>query len=142
MTTGVRRVVTGTDADGKSAIVSDTIAPGVETPGRIAFELWATSASSSGGTTIRIVEMPAGAQREMHRSDTVDYCVVLQGELFLILERAETLLQAGDVVVQQGTFHGWANRSPEAARIAFINMTGQTSLDPYAPQAAASSAAS
>ena len=127
----VRRVVTGHDAEGKSAIATDECVTGIETPGRLAFEVWETQSLdvSGGGTTIRVVEMPAGAHREMHRTDTVDYCLLLEGELFLILETCETRLLPGDIVVQGGTNHAWQNRSTEAARIAFINMTGQSSLE-------------
>jgi quercetin dioxygenase-like cupin family protein len=78
-------------------------------------------------TEIRIVEMPPGSRREMHRTETVDYGLVLDGELYLVLERDETLLRAGDVVVQRGTNHLWHNRSDVATRIAFINISGQTS---------------
>ena len=56
----------------------------------------------------------------MHVTDTIDYAILLQGELVAILDRAETVMRAGDILVQRGTNHAWANRSNEIARIAFI----------------------
>jgi quercetin dioxygenase-like cupin family protein len=77
-------------------------------------------------TEIRVVELPPGARREMHRTDTIDYGLVLSGELYVVLERGETLLRPGDIIVQRGTNHAWQNRSDAPVRIAFINMSGQT----------------
>ena len=70
-------------------------------------------------------QWPAGSRREMHRTDTVDYGIVLAGEVYLLLEREETLLRTGDVVVQVGTNHAWHNRSGGVARMAFVNVSGQ-----------------
>ncbi len=61
----------------------------------------------------------------MHRTDTVDYALMLEGELVAILENAETTLKAGDVLIQRGTRHAWANRSGRAARIAFVLVDSQ-----------------
>jgi mannose-6-phosphate isomerase-like protein (cupin superfamily) len=61
----------------------------------------------------------------MHRTETVDYGIVLEGELVLILDEAETIVRAGDIVVQRGTSHAWANRSSANARIAFILIDGR-----------------
>ncbi|KQO20564.1 cupin [Flavobacterium sp. Leaf82] len=47
----------------------------------------------------------------MHQTDTLDYIVILSGEIWLIVDEDETLLQAGDIVVQRGTNHAWSNRS-------------------------------
>jgi len=47
----------------------------------------------------------------MHQTDTLDYIVILSGEIWLIVDEGETLLQAGDIVVQRGTNHAWSNRS-------------------------------
>lgn len=60
----------------------------------------------------------------MHVTDTVDYAIVLQGELVAILEEGETTMRAGDVLIQRGTMHAWANRSTVTARIAFILIDG------------------
>lgn len=61
----------------------------------------------------------------MHRTETVDYGIVLEGELVLILDSGETVVRAGDVVVQRGTSHAWANRSAANARIAFVLVDGR-----------------
>jgi mannose-6-phosphate isomerase-like protein (cupin superfamily) len=60
----------------------------------------------------------------MHRTRTVDYGIVLRGEVYLVLDRQETLLRAGDVVIQRGTNHAWANRSDAPCTMAFILIDG------------------
>jgi hypothetical protein len=60
----------------------------------------------------------------MHITDTIDYAILLQGELWAILEEDETLMRAGDILIQRGTNHAWANRSQSIARIAFILIDG------------------
>lgn len=64
----------------------------------------------------------------MHKTQTVDYGIVLEGEITLIVDDAETLVKAGDIVIQRGTNHGWANRSKNHCRIAFILIDGQYQL--------------
>ena len=61
----------------------------------------------------------------MHRTKTVDYAIVLEGEMTLIVDRGETTIRAGDIVIQNGTNHAWANRSGEICRMAFILIDGQ-----------------
>ena len=56
----------------------------------------------------------------MHRTQSIDYGIVLEGEITLILDEGETTVKAGDIVIQRGTNHGWANRSGRNCRIAFI----------------------
>ncbi|MCC6780838.1 MAG: cupin domain-containing protein [Hyphomicrobiales bacterium] len=56
----------------------------------------------------------------MHRTRTVDYAVVMSGEIDMLLDDSEIHLRAGDVLVQQGTNHAWANRGTEPCRIAFV----------------------
>jgi uncharacterized protein with PhoU and TrkA domain len=56
----------------------------------------------------------------MHTTDTVDYAIVLQGEIVAVMDRDETILRAGDILIQRGTPHGWENRSDHLARIAFV----------------------
>jgi len=65
----------------------------------------------------------------MHRTETIDYGIVLEGELTLILDVGETIVRAGDIVIQRGTNHGWANRSNRRCRIAFILIDGAYRLD-------------
>ena len=76
------------------------------------------------GTKIRINEFPPGVVSPVHRTQSVDYGIVLSGEVVLVLDDAETVLRAGDVVVQRGTSHRWENRSGLTARMAFILIDG------------------
>lgn len=56
----------------------------------------------------------------MHQTTTVDFAIMLEGELTAILDEGETVIRTGDVLVQRGTSHAWANRSGQPARIAFV----------------------
>ena len=56
----------------------------------------------------------------MHRTKTIDYAIVLSGEIYAVLDEGEVLLKAGDVLVQRGTSHAWSNRTDRPARIAFV----------------------
>jgi quercetin dioxygenase-like cupin family protein len=55
-----------------------------------------------------------------HMTDTVDYAVCLEGEIYAVLDDDETLMKAGDVLIQRGTYHAWSNRSDGPARMLFI----------------------
>lgn len=80
-------------------------------------EVRASGASSHSG---------AGSRHAfMHKTETIDYGIVLEGELTLILDIGETIVRAGDIVIQRGTNHGWANRSGKNCRIAFILIDGK-----------------
>lgn len=66
----------------------------------------------------------------MHRTETIDYGVVLEGEVWLVLDDgSETRLGAGDVVVQRGTDHAWDNRSSYVTRMLFVLVDGAFSDD-------------
>ncbi len=60
----------------------------------------------------------------MHRTQSIDYGVVLEGEIVLLLDDEEVPLKAGDVVVQRGTIHAWANRSDNVTRMLFVLVDG------------------
>lgn len=62
----------------------------------------------------------------MHRTESIDYALILSGEIWLILDDEERLMKAGDVVVQQATWHAWSNRSAEPCHIAFILIGAKT----------------
>ena len=67
----------------------------------------------------------AGARHAlMHRTETIDYGIVIEGELVLIMDEGETTVRAGDIVIQRGTNHGWANRSDANCRIVFVLIDG------------------
>ena len=67
-------------------------------------------------------EATASADRHFwfHKTDSIDFAVVLDGEIWLLLDEGETLLRAGDVLVQRGTAHSWSNRSTRVCRMAFL----------------------
>ena len=65
-----------------------------------------------------------GAHPGMHRTDTVDYAIILEGEIWAVMDDNETLMKQGDVLVQRGTNHAWANRSDKTARICFVLLDG------------------
>ena len=90
---------------------------GPEDPKQLA-KLDGKAAFAEMGAGANIVE---GARHPfMHRTDSLDYAVVLTGEIYMIMDEDEYLLKAGDVVVQQGTNHAWSNRGSEPCQIAFI----------------------
>jgi quercetin dioxygenase-like cupin family protein len=72
------------------------------------------------GTRFTINDIAPGNSPVMHRTETLDYAIVLSGEVDLELDDSTTRLKAGDVVIQRGTNHAWANRGTETARIAFV----------------------
>ena len=65
----------------------------------------------------------------MHRTESIDYGIMLEGELTLILDEGETVVRAGDIIIQRGTNHGWANRSGRNSRIAFVLIDGKFDPD-------------
>lgn len=61
----------------------------------------------------------------MHRTRTIDYAIVISGEIDMLLDDSEVHVKAGDVVIQRGTNHAWVNRGSETCRIAFILIDGE-----------------
>lgn len=148
MTLQVRRIVTGHNANGKAVVATDERLTAVSR--RIGAnitgcEIWSTdrmpvdnsaaagAAQQAGfvtrynyvgtgqGTTFRITEWAPGHARFTHRTETVDYAILLAGEIDLELENGEVVhLKPGDVVVQRGTTHTWVNRGSVPAVTAFI----------------------
>lgn len=150
-----RRVVTGHDANGTSIVLSDGEVPVhryMPQDGVGFYEIWQTEDAPAPvaatepseptertlrvppeprGTKIRINEFfpghlgPEGRQSPVHRTESVDYGIVLEGEIVLVLDDSEVTLRQGDVVVQRGTDHAWANRSDAICRVAFILVGGE-----------------
>ena len=80
-----------------------------------------TGLASANGSVLRIVEMAPGHRSPMHRTRSLDYGIVLAGEIDLELDEGRIVsLNVGDVVVQRGTIHAWINRGATAARMAFV----------------------
>ena len=151
-----RRIVTGHDENGKSVVLSDGWPPqhhSMRGPsvGADFIEMWnaplavplLTSVEARepnereftimpvAGHLLRILEIyppkDGGKRTVMHRTQTLDYVVVIEGELVLLLDDSEVTLKQGDVVVQRGTNHAWENRSDRVARAAFFHIDAQFS---------------
>jgi quercetin dioxygenase-like cupin family protein len=141
-----RRIVTGHDEAGRSVVLSDAPTPKTLDIGTAVFhELWATSAVPAAidatepepttrplrtppdpnGIVVRFTEMSPGAASPMHRTESVDVGIVLDGETWLLLDDgSETRMGVGDVVVQRGTNHAWENRSERVVKMAFVMIDG------------------
>lgn len=65
----------------------------------------------------------------MHRTDSLDYAVILTGEIYMLMDEEDVLLRAGDVVIQRGTNHAWSNRGTEPCVIAFVLIDGVTTRE-------------
>ena len=65
----------------------------------------------------------------MHRTETVDYGIILSGEIYLIADKGEILCRPGDIVIQRGTNHAWANRSDRPVRMLFVLIDGAITDD-------------
>jgi quercetin dioxygenase-like cupin family protein len=136
-----RRIVTGHDAQGRAVVLHDGPAPNVKRrpSGLVSTLLWMTDESPADaargddraareigipppehGSIFRVVDFPPGARGEMHRTRSIDYAVVIEGEIEMLLPGREVHLRAGDVLVQQATDHAWENRGKGNCRIAFI----------------------
>lgn len=136
----VRRVITGHDPQNKAVVESDeVIEPAVQRPGQEACIIWTTDrvpADNSGiasgpdaqagtvvnnGVAFRILRYEAGAEGRMHRTQSLDYGVILSGSIVLELDDDATVtLHAGDVLVQRGTIHKWINEGTEPCVMAFV----------------------
>lgn len=140
MTLQIRRVVTGHDAQGKAKVLIDELCRNVSSsrPGQSATVVWTSdkvpadnngdfdaatrkvSTSEDGGTVFRVVRYEPGVSPRNHRTDSIDYAVVMAGEIDMDLDGNMVHLKAGDVLVQRGTIHNWVNRGKEACVIAFV----------------------
>ena len=135
----IRRVVTGHDAAGNAVVQIDEIAHNVATtrPGAQAAVIWTTEGfpvdnngnedrsnrpvgtSEGNGTVFRVVHYAPGVAARNHRTDSIDYAVVISGEIDMDLDGTTAHLKAGDVLVQRGTIHNWVNRGTAPCVIAF-----------------------
>jgi mannose-6-phosphate isomerase-like protein (cupin superfamily) len=174
MKNGIRRVVTGHDADNKAIVISDQIATNIlkrpNRPGVTLTNLWQTFETPAhyagpeetvdgpfvlhpptNGSVFRYVmfepedpevlatldgaaafaEMGAGhnvvknaRHPFMHRTNSVDYAVILTGRIKMLMDDSEVELATGDVVIQRGTNHAWSNQFDEPCTIAFVLIDG------------------
>jgi quercetin dioxygenase-like cupin family protein len=77
------------------------------------------------GTRFVVIDFPAGGPGMMHRTETIDYVIVMEGEIDMDMDDSTVHMKAGDVMVQRGTNHAWWNRSSKNARVAFVLVDGQ-----------------
>jgi mannose-6-phosphate isomerase-like protein (cupin superfamily) len=138
----VRRVVTGHDANGKAVVKIDEVCTDfIESrPNGLIRNIWTTDtvpANNDGqedaskrpgrftmienGSVFRILHFLPGVQKRMHRTDSIDYLVIMAGEIDMELDEGEKVhLKAGDVMVQRGTVHNWVNNGTEPCTMAVI----------------------
>ena len=140
MAVQVRRVVTGHDAKGRAVVKIDEVSKNIVSsrPGQTACVVWATESfpvnntgdadeglrkvatTLKNGTVFRVVEFTPGVAPRNHRTDSIDYAVVVSGEIDMELDDSVVHLKAGDVLVQRGTIHNWVNRGTQPCVMAFI----------------------
>ncbi|HEX4042278.1 MAG TPA: cupin domain-containing protein [Xanthobacteraceae bacterium] len=142
--TAIRRVITGHDAADTATVIIDAPATNTKTPreGVASTLMWCTDAMPAdiaigeatedmgarilgtappeNGSRFIVMEFAPGVVSEMHRTETIDYIVVLSGEIDMDMDRSSVKLRAGDVMVQRGTNHAWVNRSAAPARLAIV----------------------
>jgi quercetin dioxygenase-like cupin family protein len=137
----IQRVVTGHDAQGRAVFKSEDVTPTKMIPsGDAAFLLiWTTETvpadnndetdgrlrdaglTLNQGSVIRIVDMLPGKESPMHRTNSIDYGIVLSGEIELELDDgAKRTIGQGGIIIQRGTNHLWRNTTDKPARIAFV----------------------
>jgi quercetin dioxygenase-like cupin family protein len=140
----IRRVVTGHDRAGTAKVLLDAPATNWKSssPGTVSTLIWSTDATPADialgeqiddcgarilgtappalGTRFAVIDFPPGNSARMHRTETIDYVVVIAGEIDMDLDDSTVHLKAGDIMVQRGTNHAWVNRGNAPARVAFV----------------------
>ena len=114
----VRRVVTGHDGQGRAVVASDDLCDRKSSarPGHERLDLW----KDADGTVFRLVRYEPGVAPRHHRTETVDYAIVLSGEIEMDLDGTLVRLRQGDALVQRNTIHNWVNRGAQPCVIAFV----------------------
>jgi len=140
----IRRIVTGHDAGKVAKVLMDGPAGNVKfpAPGTASCTVWCTDETPAdvavgeriedfgareltipppaNGSRFGIVDFAPGNARFMHRTETIDYVIVMAGEIDMDMDDSTVKLKAGDVMVQRGTNHAWVNRGQTTARVAFV----------------------
>ncbi len=144
----IRRIVTAHAANGKSTVGSDSVVrsqPGSMQPAISIANLWINETlppelngpdptakpfpmlPSNAGAVFRILELQPGTPPHMHKTATIDYVVVTEGVLTMLLDDGtELTLKPHDVLVQRATVHGWANRGDVPCRFATVVIDAST----------------
>ncbi len=142
----VRRIVTRHDATGKAVVWMDAPATNHKSASDMARStlIWTTDQTPTpflvdadagarilgtppppGGTRFAVIEFkPGNTVQGLHRTDTVDYVICIEGEIDMELDDSTVTMRAGDVMVQLGTNHAWVNRGTVPARVAFVLIDG------------------
>jgi quercetin dioxygenase-like cupin family protein len=145
-----RRVVTGHDSNNVAKVLIDGVATNVRSnrPGQYTTMMWATDGAPASmpvgedaedmgqrklgtyppvnGTRFMIAEYPPNNTPLMHRTETIDYIVVLSGQIDMEMDEGKVVtLRPGDVMIQRGTNHAWNNRYSETCRMAFVLVDAQ-----------------
>jgi quercetin dioxygenase-like cupin family protein len=146
MSINVRRVVTGHDDQGRAKVLIDETVKNVasQRPGALYSVIWSSEgfpvnndgdADPSGkkigttisdGTVFRVVSFGPGVAPRNHRTDSIDYAVVMSGEIDMELDVGKVHLKAGDVLVQRGTIHNWVNNGSAPCVIAFTLVSAKS----------------
>ena len=141
----MKRVVNGWTASGEPTILFEGEPPAQFDFGETgSYEIWSTASvpaeyrvtsdptrgdfqvePSLGGSVCRIARYAPGARIDIHATQTVDYMIVISGEMTLVLRDREITLFPGDVVVQLAAPHGWANKGTEECVLAGILLTAE-----------------
>ena len=140
----IRRIVTGHDAKHVAKALIDGPATNAKYPaaGIVSTLLWCTDRMPAdiaigeqpedmgaraigtppppNGTRFAVIDFPPGNVAIMHRTETVDYVIMIEGELEMDMDDSTVKLKPGDVMVQRGTNHAWVNRGDKRARAAFV----------------------
>ena len=134
----IRRIVTANDDRGKSFVKWDTAIKAVSgRSGLLRFQMWATrklpaelteedphkweiGTTIAGGSVFRLCRYEPGVAERWHRTDSIDYAIVISGEIWMQLDKEEVYLKAGDVLIQRGTMHNWVNRGQEPCVMLFV----------------------
>ena len=139
MSLKIRRVVTGHDDQGRAKVLIDEQVKNVisSRPGANSSVIWSSvgfpvnndgdndpshkeiHTTIDNGTVFRVVSFGPGVAARNHRTDSIDYAVVISGEIDMELDIGSVHLKAGDVLVQRGTIHNWVNKGREPCVIAF-----------------------
>jgi quercetin dioxygenase-like cupin family protein len=140
----IRRVVTGHDARHVAKVLLDAPATNAKhpQPGQVSTLMWCTDGTPAdipvgekpddmgarmlgtspppNGTRFAVIDFPPGNKAHMHRTETIDYVIVMEGEIEMDMDGSTVRLKAGDIMIQRGTNHAWVNRGAQRARVAFV----------------------
>ena len=140
MPLNIRRVVTGHDQNGHAIVAIDETCRNVISgrPNHASCVVWSTgefpadndtetdggarevATTDPNGTVFRVIEYGPGVAPRNHRTESIDYAVVISGEIDMEMDGTTVYLAAGDVLVQRGTIHNWVNRGTKPCVIAFV----------------------